>query len=91
MSDATYFEVRCERCQSSFAPGTKQCVHCGAPLGRRLLGFDTRSGARAGGPTELDPQPGAPDASPSLGRIVQVAMIALAIVAAIARACFDRG
>jgi len=90
MPDANYFEVRCERCQASFAPGTKQCVHCGAALGRRLLAFDTLSGARAAGPTPGDLQPGVPDAAPQLGRIVQIAMIALAVVAAIARACFDR-
>ncbi|MBW2394108.1 MAG: hypothetical protein JRG95_07540 [Deltaproteobacteria bacterium] len=30
-------EVRCERCQTSFAPETKQCVHCGGPLGRRQI------------------------------------------------------
>jgi hypothetical protein len=27
------YEVRCHRCQCSFAPGTKQCLHCGGPLG----------------------------------------------------------
>jgi hypothetical protein len=91
MSNAGYFEVRCERCQSSFAPGTKQCIHCGGALGRRLLAFDPLSGGRAGGPTPMDAQPGVPDAPPQLGRIVQVAMIALAIVAAIVRACFDGG
>lgn len=30
-------EVRCERCQTSFAPETKKCVHCGGPLGRGLI------------------------------------------------------
>ena len=29
------YEVRCYRCQCSFAPGTKQCLHCGGPLGAR--------------------------------------------------------
>ena len=28
------YEVRCEHCQASFAPGTRQCVHCGRRLGR---------------------------------------------------------
>lgn len=32
-------EVRCERCNSSFAPGTRRCVHCGGRLTRgRVLG-----------------------------------------------------
>ena len=25
--------MRCQRCQCSFAPGTKQCLHCGGRLG----------------------------------------------------------
>lgn len=29
------YEVRCLQCQCSFAPGTKQCLHCGGPLGPR--------------------------------------------------------
>jgi hypothetical protein len=28
------YEVRCHRCRCSFAPGTKQCLHCGGPLGQ---------------------------------------------------------
>jgi ribosomal protein L37E len=33
------YEVRCEQCQTSFAPETRRCVHCGAPLarGRRVV------------------------------------------------------
>lgn len=32
-------EVRCERCQSSFAPETRRCIHCGGRLGpARALG-----------------------------------------------------
>ena len=40
------YEVRCHQCETSFAPGTRRCVHCGAPLtkGRRVVstaeGFD---------------------------------------------------
>lgn len=26
------YEVRCERCQTSFAPETRRCLHCGARL-----------------------------------------------------------
>lgn len=29
----TPYEVRCYRCQCSFAPGTKRCVHCGERIG----------------------------------------------------------
>jgi hypothetical protein len=31
------YEVRCESCQSSFAPGTKNCVHCGRRIGGGLM------------------------------------------------------
>ena len=27
------YEVRCYHCNCSFAPGTKQCIHCGQRLG----------------------------------------------------------
>ena len=39
MSKEIVYEVHCVSCQTSFAPGTRQCVHCGAPLenGRRMV------------------------------------------------------
>ncbi len=30
------YEVRCHHCDTSFAPGTKQCVHCGRRVGRAV-------------------------------------------------------
>ncbi len=35
VSKNVVYEVRCERCQTSFAPETRRCVHCGAPLSKR--------------------------------------------------------
>lgn len=32
-AQSTLYEVRCQRCQCSFAPGTKHCLHCGGRLG----------------------------------------------------------
>jgi len=29
------YEVRCYQCETSFAPETRRCVHCGAPLDKR--------------------------------------------------------
>lgn len=38
MSNTAAYEVRCHDCQTSFAPETRRCVHCGGPLGRgRIL------------------------------------------------------
>jgi hypothetical protein len=89
MSDTAY-EVRCERCQTSFAPGTKQCIHCGGAIGgRRLLAFDAFSTGGAEPPDASERLPGVPDAQPSLAGIVRIAMIALVVVSAIARACMD--
>ena len=46
MAETGIFEVRCDRCQTSFAPEWKQCVHCGGPLGRGgLFGAFRSSGA----------------------------------------------
>jgi hypothetical protein len=28
------YEVRCYQCETSFAPETRRCIHCGAPLAR---------------------------------------------------------
>ena len=89
MADPTYFEVRCERCKSSFAPGTKQCIHCGGPLGRRLLAFDTLNGARAGAAPPLAQRPVVADAQPNLGRLLRFALIGLGVLAALARVFFE--
>jgi hypothetical protein len=38
VKEATAYEVRCHNCQTSFAPETRRCVHCGGPLGKgRIL------------------------------------------------------
>jgi hypothetical protein len=90
MFEPAYLEVRCEHCQTSFAPGTKQCIHCGGAIGRRLLGFDALAGAAGESSGAGAQQPSAPDAPPALGRIVRFAMIGLVVVTAIARACFEQ-
>jgi hypothetical protein len=30
------YEVRCHHCDTSFAPGTPKCIHCGMRLGRPI-------------------------------------------------------
>ena len=89
MPDSAYLEVRCERCQTSFAPGTKQCVHCGGAIGRRLLAFDALAGGGATMPDGSARAPGEPDARPAFASVFRIAMIALVVVTAIARACLD--
>ena len=56
------YEVRCHRCQCSFAPGTRRCLHCGGPLGEglaarlRLGGSGGELGEPAGTGEEGAPQ-----------------------------------
>ena len=56
MADPGIVEVRCERCKTSFAPETRQCIHCGGPLGRgrlfRAPGSERPSAASSAVPLE---------------------------------------
>jgi hypothetical protein len=52
------FEVHCPRCKTSFAVGTKRCIHCGGPLGGRG-GLSAALAAAA--PGELGDDDEAPD------------------------------
>jgi hypothetical protein len=88
MPDANYFEVRCERCQTSFAPETKQCIHCGGPVGRRPIAFGARP-RTAAAPADAGGDSAPADAQPSLGNVIRIAAIALVVLAAIVRACFE--
>ena len=84
MPDADYFEVRCERCRTSFAPGTKQCLHCGGAIGRRLLGFEMPGSLGGRTRAEPDSEPASADAR---GKFFRVAMLVLVVISAIVRAC----
>ena len=89
MSKDIVYEVRCYQCQTSFAPETRRCVHCGAPLeqGRRMV-------AAAEG---IDPGPVAEDQAPEesevLGKGPRTAIwVVVALVTAVAsmlRSCVD--
>jgi hypothetical protein len=37
VTNSSPYEVRCESCKTSFAAGTKTCVHCGRRLGGGLI------------------------------------------------------
>ena len=85
MADANPYEVRCERCKTSFAVGTTRCVHCGGPIGRRVIALEALRGARGGRGAASDA-----GAESSAGRAVSLArlvMIALVVGIAIVRAC----
>ena len=70
------YEVRCERCQTSFAPETRRCLHCG---GRLKAGAALRSALpREMQPAGLPPGGVAPPApgTDSQGQTVQTAQTA---------------
>jgi len=56
------YEVRCYQCETSFAPETRRCVHCGAPLARRRRVVATGEG--------FDPVHGAEDEPAEEGEIL---------------------
>jgi hypothetical protein len=81
VSKAIVYEVRCHQCDSSFAPETRRCVHCGAPLARG------RQMVVAGG--RFDPGQAAEDQPPEeaelLGRGPRTAIwVVVALVTAVA-------
>jgi hypothetical protein len=79
------YEVRCERCQTSFAPETRRCIHCGGPLGRGRVFAALTPGAEGRGMEE----DGAELAS--RGRSLVWVMTALAVMAAsLVRTCVER-
>ena len=49
MAASNFYEVRCERCRTSFPPETKRCIHCGGSLGGGI-GALLRPGAAPKGP-----------------------------------------
>jgi len=87
------YEVRCEGCDVSFPPGTRQCVHCGERIGRPrlLLGRGDEMPEFAGG----EPFPEAREAEEaepaSGGRFLRVGFtlvwVVLALASAALRAC----
>ena len=89
---SNYYEVRCERCRTSFPPETKRCIHCGGPLGRGLSVL-LRSGQTPGVPGELPGEAEVPDEElvHVPGRnLLWVVTAALALGVSLLRACMER-
>jgi hypothetical protein len=85
---SNYYEVRCERCRTSFPPETKRCIHCGGPLGGSIASW-LRPGAAPGAD---EPEP---DADEELVRapgrnLLWLLTAALAIGFSMLRACVER-
>ena len=89
MSKDIVYEVRCENCRTSFAPETRRCVHCGAPLakGRQMVSM-----GRSFDPAHL-PEDGPEEEGELLARGPRAAIwVVIALVTAIAsmlRTCVE--
>ena len=79
------FEVRCAACKCSFAAGTKQCVHCGGPLGAGLDApwLQAAAGRADEGQSEA--------VGPGVAKVLlYVAMGVIAVAAQMLKACSER-
>ena len=89
MSKEIIYEVRCHQCETSFAPQTRRCVHCGAPLQKGRPVVPTPEG--------FDPSPVAEDKAAEEGEVLSkgpraAIWIVVALVTAVAsmlRTCVE--
>jgi hypothetical protein len=78
------YEVRCYQCETSFAPETRRCVHCGAslakgrPMGSVAEDFDPDRPVEEGEPIARGPR-----------AAIWVVMALLTAVASVLRSCVD--
>jgi hypothetical protein len=91
VTTSTVYEVRCERCRTSFAPETKRCVHCGGPLGRGI-GALLRPGAAPDARGEANPEAEAEEELVQVpGRnLLWVVTAVLALAVSLLRSCMER-
>ena len=84
----TPFEVYCFNCGVTFPVGTRRCVHCGGPIGRRSPRIAPQLAAAVAAAAE-DPVEEEAPAEPSTGRRVGglSLWILLALGAALTRMC----
>ncbi len=82
------YEVRCEHCQASFAPGTRQCVHCGRKLRRwRAQAGVATSPAAVHLELETEPEEVEFKRRGALGSIFTTVTVGLAILVSLYRSC----
>jgi hypothetical protein len=85
MAASNYYEIRCEKCGTSFPPETKRCIHCGGPLGTGLGRLFAPGRAPAGVPAEEEEEEEVPF---QRGRnVVWLVTAAIALVLSALRTC----
>jgi hypothetical protein len=87
VATSNVYEVRCERCRTSFAPETKRCIHCGGPLGRGIGAL-----LRPGAPNEPAAEQEAEEEVLQVpGRnLLWIVTAVLALGVSLLRACMER-
>jgi len=86
----SYYEVRCERCRTSFPPETKRCIHCGGPLGGGLSAL-LRPGRAPDEPVAEAEAEAADEMVAVPGRnLLWVVTAVLAVGISLLRACMER-
>jgi hypothetical protein len=77
LQPTTPYEVRCYRCQCSFAPGTKRCVHCGERIGGAPVAIGLVDGASPPAGAADDARPEVPSFARGLLWLVSAAAAVL--------------
>jgi ribosomal protein L37E len=83
------YEVRCEQCRTSFAPQTRRCVHCGAPLARGRRVVSTAGDSDPVHPTEDGPAEDAELLSRGPRTAIWVVIALVTAVASMLRTCVE--
>jgi hypothetical protein len=83
------YEVRCEQCRTSFAPETRRCIHCGAPLakGRRVV--STSQGFEPVHPPEDGPEEEGELVARGPKTAIWVVIALVTVVASMLRTCVE--
>lgn len=92
MTTSNVYEVRCERCRTSFAPETKRCIHCGGPLGRGIGALLQPGAAPNGRAAEPDAEAEVEEEIVQVpGRnLLWIVTAVLALGVSLLRACMER-
>lgn len=83
----TPFEVYCYNCSVTFPTGTRRCVHCGGPIGRRGLQVAPRSTPQLAAEFPVEEAPAEPSPGRRIGGLIL--WILLGLGAALSRQCSD--
>ena len=94
MSESPRIEVRCPRCDVSFAVGTRRCLHCGGPTVEPEVAAHIRAverGMPLPVPAEVEPEVEEETPLRRGPRALTLLWIVLALAASLYRSCTTPG